>query len=223
MCNTIKGYSVEQLTSFFLSEKYGGMLKQALSEPIRLYLLNKIDCSEARILAHQILQAYECDPLFSDFEWLTLFFDTILSMHHSERNWRDYKKRPSIEMFPALEFVYCGWRKTRRDWNQRWTCAGEACKWKGASKESMVALVKSPIWKKLGDGAGGFENDCLGNPFPPFALGSSMTWLQVEEGKLIEYGIKTPKTKTDPLEEELSDILSQMGPDVIKQLERELG
>ncbi|MBR5591986.1 MAG: hypothetical protein IKW38_05565 [Kiritimatiellae bacterium] len=42
----------------------------------------------------------------------------------------------------------------------------------------MVALKTSPIWAALGQGAGGFK-DTLGNPYPPFAFGSSYEWSEL--------------------------------------------
>jgi hypothetical protein len=223
--NTIKGYSVEQLTSFFLSDKYGGMLRKALEKPIRLHLLNKIDCSDARILAYDILQAYECDPLFSDLDWLTLFFDTLFSMHCSERSLREYRKRTSAELYPALELAVCSERFGYRDWNQRWTCAGDSCQWKGASKETLVAHVTSPIWKNLGNGVGGFENDCLRNPFPPFALGANMMWLQVGNENLNDYGLHAPIKKTrKPTkgEIEIYEAIKNLGPNFEAELFKDL-
>lgn len=85
----------------------------------------------------------------------------------------------SLLSTPAWELTRTGARKKPRgNWNKRWAAAGAACGWKGASRKRMVALKSSPIWDKLGDGSGGF-NDTLGSPFPPFAFGSGMAWVGV--------------------------------------------
>lgn len=83
------------------------------------------------------------------------------------------------DLFPAWELAVRGWsQKHRTDWPRRWQAAGEAVGWKGACKDRMVALKDSPVWQALGDGAGGFR-DTLGNPYPPFAFGSSYGWRDV--------------------------------------------
>lgn len=80
---------------------------------------------------------------------------------------------------PAWRLTRTGARKKPRgNWMRRWAQAGAACGWNGALKKNMVALKTSPIWEKLGNGAGGFE-DAIGSPFPPFAFGSGMAWVSV--------------------------------------------
>ena len=80
---------------------------------------------------------------------------------------------------PAWRLTRTGARKKPRgDWKRRWAAAGAACGWKGALKNQMCALKSSPIWQKLGDGTGGFQ-DCIGTPYPPFAFGSGMAWVNV--------------------------------------------
>ena len=89
--------------------------------------------------------------------------------------------------FPAWELVSGGWRRNHRtDWPARWRAAGEAVGWQGAHRIRMAALKTSPIWKALGQGAGGFK-DTLGNPYPPFAFGSSYEWdeLSLTEAKAL--------------------------------------
>ena len=90
---------------------------------------------------------------------------------------------------PAWELDSAGWRRTHRtDWPQRWKAAGDAVGWQGACKGRMVALKSSPIWQALGNGAGGFR-DTLGNPYPPFAFGSSYAWFPVDRLEARELGL----------------------------------
>ena len=92
-------------------------------------------------------------------------------------------------LFPAWELLSTGYRKNHRtDWPQRWKAAGERVAWRGASRTKMVALKSSPIWQALGDGAGGFR-DTLGNPYPPFAFGSSYAWVHVDRIEARELGL----------------------------------
>lgn len=80
---------------------------------------------------------------------------------------------------PAWELTRTGARKKPRgDWRKRWAAAGAQCGWEGAVKRRMVALKTSPIWQALADGSGGFT-DTLGSPFPPFAFGSGLAWVNV--------------------------------------------
>lgn len=92
-------------------------------------------------------------------------------------------------LFPAWELLSTGYRKHHRtDWPQRWRAAGERVGWRGAHRTKMVALKSSPIWQALGDGAGGFR-DTLGNPYPPFAFGSSYAWVHVDRLETKELGL----------------------------------
>ena len=80
---------------------------------------------------------------------------------------------------PAWRLTRTGARKKPRgDWKVRWKAAGDACGWHGAAKTQFVALKTSPIWQHIADGTGGFE-DTLGSPYPPFAFGSGMAWVNV--------------------------------------------
>ena len=55
----------------------------------------------------------------------------------------------------------------------------------------MMALVGSPVWQALGDGAGGY-NDTLGNDFPPFAWRSGMQRRQVPRDECEAVGLIDP-------------------------------
>ena len=80
---------------------------------------------------------------------------------------------------PAWKLTRTGARKKPRgDWRKRWEAAGNAVGWQGASRTQFVALKTSPIWRAIGDGAGGFT-DTLSSAFPPFAFGSGMAWVNV--------------------------------------------
>ncbi|MBR2939389.1 MAG: hypothetical protein IKC15_05980, partial [Kiritimatiellae bacterium] len=76
----------------------------------------------------------------------------------------------------------------RDDWDRRWAAAGAATGWQGACSDDYVALKDSPIWAALGEGAGGFR-DAIGNPFPPFAFGSGMSWARVSRAEAAELGL----------------------------------
>ncbi len=81
---------------------------------------------------------------------------------------------------PAWRLTRVGYRENpRQDWQMRWQAAGDTVGWEGAIKgNDFVALKDSPIWRALGEGAGGFD-DALQNSHPPFAFGSGMGWVNV--------------------------------------------
>ena len=89
----------------------------------------------------------------------------------------------TLMSMPAWRLTRTGARKKPRgNWNRRWTAAGAKVGWKGAARKVMCALKTSPIWQALADGAGGFE-DTLGSPYPPFAFGSGMAWVNVRRSE----------------------------------------
>ena len=94
-----------------------------------------------------------------------------------------------IARYPAWRLVRGGSRKVPRDdWDRRWAAAGAATGWQGACSDDYVALKNSPIWAALGEGAGGYR-DAIGNPFPPFAFGSGMSWARVSRAEAAELGL----------------------------------
>lgn len=91
--------------------------------------------------------------------------------------------------YPAWRLRSSGWRRVhRKDWPARWKAAGESVGWVGAHRLRMVALKDSPIWQALGNGAGGYR-DTLGNPYPPFAFGSSYGWREVSFAEARQLGL----------------------------------
>ena len=102
----------------------------------------------------------------------------------------------SVDLFPAWELTRFSERGApRTDWDRRWNAAGEEVGWEGALQRAgewpdwkMVALKSSPIWEALGNGAGGFR-DTLQNPYPPFAYGSGLAWLDVSRADCVKYGL----------------------------------
>ena len=94
-----------------------------------------------------------------------------------------------LRRYPAWRLVRGGTRMVPRgDWARRWAAAGSATLWQGACKDDLVALKSSPIWAALGQGAGGYR-DAIGNPFPPFAFGSGMTWERVSRAECAALGL----------------------------------
>jgi DNA-binding transcriptional regulator YdaS (Cro superfamily) len=60
----------------------------------------------------------------------------------------------------------------------------------------MIALKSSPVWKALGNGAGGYR-DTLGNPYPPFAFSSGLGWQDVSREKCVRLGLITDGEKVE--------------------------
>lgn len=107
----------------------------------------------------------------------------------------------TLDQFPGWNLTrLAGRRVPREDWPARWNAAGNSVGWEGAYEPiyhgggadfGFVALKDSPIWQALGDGAGGFK-DTLGNPYPPFAFSSGMSWLQVDRETCERLGLIEP-------------------------------
>ena len=96
----------------------------------------------------------------------------------------------TLDAWPAWRLTRMGARAVPRDdWPQRWHAAGERVGWRGAHRSQMVALKSSPIWQALGDGAGGFR-DAIGNPYPPFAFGSGLDWVDVSRDEALRLGLE---------------------------------
>lgn len=95
----------------------------------------------------------------------------------------------TVTMWPAWELTRLETRAVPRpDWDRRWAAAGLACNFEGALKDCLIALKTSPIWQHLGNGTGGYR-DTLGNPYPPFAFGSGMDWVEVDRDECIALGL----------------------------------
>ena len=120
----------------------------------------------------------------------------------------------TINQYPAWNLTrLAGRRVPREDWPARWNAAGNSVGWEGAYEPiyhgggadfGFVALKDSPIWQALGDGAGGFK-DTLGNPYPPFAFSSGMSWLQVDRETCEQLGLIRPdETASVPSDPSLS-------------------
>jgi hypothetical protein len=106
----------------------------------------------------------------------------------------------ALDEFPAQELYRLEDRKEERDWGQtangRWLAAcraaGDAAAvdvWQRTGR--MVARKDSRVWDELGNGAGGYEDDSLGNPYPPFAFSSGMWTEDVQRDEAIELGLIT--------------------------------
>ncbi len=112
---------------------------------------------------------------------IQLIIDTNVKQARSMGQMAVGEEDPDVLMaLPAWKLTRTGARKKPRgDWAARWKAAGESVGWAGALKRRMVALKNSPIWQAVGDGVGGYD-DALGSPYPPFAFGSGMAWVNVD-------------------------------------------
>jgi hypothetical protein len=131
-----------------------------------------------------------------------------------------------VRAFPAWRLSRFGDRKDPRDWQARWAAAFNECGGKGcAPSGEMVARKDSPIWEKIGAGAGGHK-DTLGNPYPPFAFNSGMDWEDVDAEECEALGIDVsditrPKSRSlGVLPEDIRRAESKVGPDFSGDLDR---
>lgn len=134
----------------------------------------------------------------------------------------------TIDQYPAWNLTrLAGRRVPREDWPARWNAAGSSVGWDGAYQGvyhgsgadfGFVALKDSPIWQALGDGAGGFT-DTIGNPYPPFAFSSGMSWLQVDRATCEHLGLLEPGESAgipdapslSPAEKDIADAAKRYG------------
>jgi tetratricopeptide (TPR) repeat protein len=72
----------------------------------------------------------------------------------------------------------------------------------------MIALKSSGIWLALGDGAGGHD-ETLGNPFPPFAVGSGFRTEGVDRKETEELGLLEPGEESQEAQIPSSSELAQ--------------
>ncbi len=125
----------------------------------------------------------------SSFRRLNLMLETNLATADSLAQMAVVEDPGILDDYPAFELIPGGYRaRPRADWPERWRAAFDACGGEGAHPTEMIARVDSPIWAALGEGAGGFR-DTLGNPFPPFAWGSSHIWVNVSRAEAEALGI----------------------------------
>ena len=127
------------------------------------------------------------------------------------------QNQDTLAQFPAWHLTRYGRRdEPREDWPARWHFAGEAVGWDGAIQSKMIALKASPIWSALGDGAGGFS-DTLGNPYPPFAFNSGLSWTDVSLEQCHAVGLTVPELPTkptaslDPTDEDIRETAKRLG------------
>lgn len=130
----------------------------------------------------------------------------------------------ALDVNPALELVRFGNPRAPREWNERWKAAVQATTQDGATDGSdrLIALKGHPVWQALGDGAGGYE-DTLGNPWTPFAFGSTMGTLAVSRDECEELGLLAedainPGEETPGLNESLSADGSRFSPALLAAL-----
>jgi hypothetical protein len=156
---------------------------------------------------------------------LDLIIDTQRDMAHSIAR-VDAQSDAVVRAFPAWRLSRFGDRKDPRDWQARWAAAFNECGGKGcAPSGEMVARKDSPIWEKIGAGAGGHK-DTLGNPYPPFAFNSGMDWEDVDAEECEALGIDVsdvtkPKSRSlGVMPEDIRRAESKVGPEFSGDLDR---
>jgi hypothetical protein len=157
---------------------------------------------------------------------LDLIIDTQRDMAHSAALLES--QTPSlVARFPCWRLVRAGRRKDPRDWQARWAAAFNECGGKGcAPSGEMVARKDSPVWDKIGAGAGGYK-DTLGNPFPPFAFNSGIDWEDVDADKAEALGIDiddiSPKgVSLAPDKADVDRVKKRLGPEMLEALKGQL-
>ncbi len=82
------------------------------------------------------------------------------------REWARRQQALADAAHPGWELYRAKAAVSPRDWPTRWQQAAEAVGWEGVARSgAMIALVTSPIWRRL---------SAFGQPYPPFDWGSKM-------------------------------------------------
>jgi hypothetical protein len=137
---------------------------------------------------------YEWTPTQDTFDFIDIVIDDWAAKDASECRVKN-QTSATMALWPGWQLISFGYGKrkiTNSEWRQRWTCAGNSCGWVGASKSRFIALKKSPIWKYLGNGAGGYV-DTYGLPYPPFVIGADMGFEDASEDECKSAGIVIKK------------------------------
>ena len=116
-----------------------------------------------------------------------------------------------VDLWPGLELFRLEERKVPRDWVKRFLAAAAEVGDQAAidcynATGRLIALKDSEIWQALGDGAGGYEEDALGNWFPPFAFGSGMWTRDVSRKDMEDFGFLAPGQQAYPAPFDLSQL-----------------
>ena len=123
-----------------------------------------------------------------------------------------------LEVWPAVRLTEF-WRSDiePKDWAARWQAAGESVYWQGAVMKpgrgpswAMTALVTSPIWGALGNGVGGFD-DTYGWPHPPFAVGSGLGWVELDQEETKRVGLVPEPARLSKTDREIFDAAQRLG------------
>jgi hypothetical protein len=161
-----------------------------------------------------LMQYYEGTPNQDTMDFINIVIDDWGAKDASECRVKN-QTSATMALWPGwhLKLFGCGKRKlTNSEWRQRWTCAGNACGWDGASISNFIALKNSPIWKHLGDGAGGY-GDTYGLSYPPFVIGTAMDWEEAstDECKRAGLVIKKASWPLTPVELDIREAVRKYG------------
>lgn len=188
-----------------------------ISKEIYRIVKPSLNCHSTAVLnfMNALKLYYEWTPTQDTFDFIDIVIDDWSAMDSAEINIKN-QTTSTLALWPGWRlksFHYARRKITKADWRARWLAAGSACDWTGASKTSLIALKNSPIWKRLGEGIGGY-NDTYGLPHPPFAIGSDMDWVEVTEAGCKRAGLDVPKIPLSPFSPETQKIL----PLIMKEL-----
>lgn len=104
--------------------------------------------------------------------------------------WANYNRQLENTAQPGQRLVRVRQSRRPRNWAARWKEAAEAVGWEGVARGGqMVALLSSPIWRKLSR---------FGLPYPPYDFNSGMGVLPVRAKECQDLGLYDPETTPDP-------------------------
>jgi len=171
-----------------------------------------LDQAQARLRAKQLLDELGYSPnsdeagtikdLSSD-QRINLVLETNRDIARGFGWFLQGQDQAALDAYPCQELVRIEMRKKERNWPVRFLAAArdvgdeDAMRVYGETGR-MIARKDSPLWQALGDGAGGFESDALGNPFEPFAFNSGEGLRDIGYTQSVALGFVKPGQKLQP-------------------------
>ena len=198
---------MEQVTS-------GAMSPGQAREEMRRYL-EKIGYSPDPGLAGTIKDR-------STVQRMKVSIDTNVAM---ARGWAARNEALDDVLSPGQELYRQRNSKMKRNWAEKWEQAARAVNWKGVARNGqMIALVTSPIWRKLSR---------FDTPYPPFDYGSGMRVRPVDFEVCEELGLVSlddmdaleaeMQAQKESLNADVKASIAGLGEDLIDAVQNQLG
>jgi hypothetical protein len=127
---------------------------------------------------------------------INLILDTQLELMAGKGQEQRGLSPEALDLFPAWELVRLKTARVPRDWFARWKQAGGRVLEDADGRKRLVAHKLDEVWSVLGDSA--IFKDALSVSHPPFAFGSGMGWMEIEQDEYTALLNSTPGVSPAP-------------------------